>query len=421
MTSPSSSKLAGSSGLYEKLMGGTIHNEDDGSSDGYRDIFSSSVYQNASRLDPTETTNDKGVTPKRRKVADDTTTDYQPGLGRPTIKQPDKNGIREIYIRDEEIEEIEREHGPRKNRNRKDEMDKMMTILQEDVLGNGSMDTVKNLHMGSHTIRNDELGMHMACIPLIIAALKERAKGGRNRIRGGHMITHPRYVTEDNVSEFLKTPTYMDTNAKFQGLLLANRLKRKAPRNASSDFQDLVQLRRPHDELSSMHHFINSAQKEIGLMFTQLYVFDKRLDCKKSNDLYVDEKWYHMSRCIFIFMSMNERTYGAYVMCDLYYEPKYRREIVEEHDVAARIARTNNVLASNEPRSSDASEESPMAVLHRRLSKYFGVDAFIKYHRITYSDLYGDSTDDRDPLGAVFDSPCFRVQFLDVGFIPTVD
>lgn len=364
---------------------------------------------------------------KHQPSASDIASDYRPGLARPYINRGAQNPVREIIVEDDDIPELRRQQGYSKNRNQKEEMANMMTILRKDVMGKGAITAAKDVYAASSAERTDELSLHIACLPEIKKMYQERQKTKKTDVR---FVSVERYVTRDRVSAFCKTPVFIDTSTKLKRLFFARKIKRKSPNSSRDDFQNVMQLEHPRDELPSLQHFMYSAQLATKLMFTQLYVFEKELGPINRADIYNNAANFGMAKCIMIFMSRNERSFGVYVLCSIRYEPKHRMRETEEYDMIPRIAAAHRVImkeptakkksGNNTTANETGTENADEDRMYELIVRYFSKRSKVGYHHVTYTDIYGDGTEDRSPLGGLLESDCFRAQFLDAGFIPTV-
>ena len=352
-------------------------------------------------------------------------SDYRAGLSRPFINRGATNSVREIIIDDADIPELRREQGYAPNRNNADEMRNMMTVLHEEVMGKGAINAARDVHAASSGERTDELSLHIACLPVILKMFEDVRSQKKKRVDAPFVFVE-RYIMPHRISVFCKTPIFIDTSATMKRLFFAKRVGRKAPNGSSEDFQNIMQLTHPRDPLPALNYFMRSAQEVTKLHFTQLYVTDKRLGKISIADIYDTSATFGLGKCVLVFMSMNERAFGFYILCDLWYEPRHRLAEVEEASMVPRIAATRRILSDN-PSSrkkhggDQTSDNEPEDRSYELMVRYFSASSKVKYHHVVYSDIFGDGTDDRSPLGALLDSTCFRAQFLDAGFIPTVE
>lgn len=381
--------------------------------------FSSRAYDKATTGFPDVKKAEAGSAKRHQANSKEINSDYRPGLARPHINRGANAKVREIAVEDDDIPELRRQQGYSKNRNHAEEMEKMMTVLHQDVMGKGSIDAARVVHAASSAERTDELSLQISCIPLILKKHAERDASKRSEIP---IITIPRYITLDRIDDYCKTSTYIEAASKLKRLLFAKRIQRKAPSNSTDNFQNVMQLVYPRDELPSLQDFMYSAQNAMELLFTHLYVADKALGSVSVTDVYDNKATFCIGKCALIFMSMNERSFGLYVLCQLYYEPKHRMKEMEEGDLVPRIAAARHIL-NDDPSSRGSNQATDDAInrTHELLTRYFSKDSMVKCHNATYNDIYGDGTTDRSPLGALLESSCFRAQFLDAGFIPAVE
>lgn len=393
-----------------------------GESQDQREAYSSRTYERAGSGFP-----DSSTSKKHQASSREIASDYQPGLSRPIINRGPVNLVREIIVEDDDIDDLRRKQGYARDRNHADEMKKMMSLLHEDVLGKGAIHAARDVYATASRERTDELSLHIACLPIILKMFEDSERLKKRRADVPFVLVE-RYVAQDRISVFCKTPIFIDTSATMKRLFFAKRVGRKAPSGSNEDFQNLMQLTHPEDPLPALSYFMRSAQEVTKLHFTQLYVTDKRLGKVPIPDIYNKSITFGVGKCVLVFMSMNERAFGFYILCDLWYEPRHRFTEVEEAAAIPRVAETRRILSgdsgSRKKRTgghTHTTEARSEDRLYELLTRYFSASSKVKYHHVAYKDIFGDGTDDRSPLGALLDSACFRAQFLDAGFIPTVE
>lgn len=404
--------------LLEEIRQGSSKGEDVGA-DSPRETsaFSSRAYDKVRSGFPDTS---GSVNKRHQKDRSEIGSDYRPGLARPHINRPSTNTVREIVVEDDDIPELRRQQGYSKDRNHAEEMQNMLNVLNHDVLGKGAIHTARDVYAASSAERTDELSLQLSCLPAI---LKEYDRRRSLKTTEVPFVSNPRYITPDRINKFCKTPTCIDATARLQRLFFAKRIGRKSPVSGNDDFQSLMQLAHPEDELPSIQHFMRSVQHSMKLMFTHLYVMDKDLGKITVPDVYDNSANFSLGKCALIFMSMNERAFGLYILCHLRYEPKHRMKELREGDLVPRIAAARRILGDDEATNSGESlgRETGKDRLHELIVRYFGKKSLVKHHHATYNDIYGDGITDRSDLGALLESNCFRAQFLDAGFIPAVE